>query len=366
MQKFPIIYFHSVSNEKHSHWYKSYLTISASLFERLLKYFVRRGFRFLTLDEYCSNQEQLSTGRNICLTFDDGYLDNYLCVFPLLKKYGAKATIFISPDYVDTSEIPSQESRRDGFLSWNDMREMEASGLVDIQSHTMTHSKVYSSDRIRDFHHPGSDWLYPVTNISPEKRPYYIGDENVKRLLPYGTPFFKETSAVTTRKVEINPSFSDYCVQKLKNIDWSHYSFQECFNLIEERYTALKAADELILSREARGDYEDRVRWEIEESKRIIEEKLDKTVSSICWPHGDYNQFCIDAAFKAGYRLVHAVKGKGPVPEASFTRIGVTEGRSSTMSALRVIAKVQALRGKFPYTLLSALNRIVSTSRRPS
>ncbi len=362
----PILYFHSVSDERSKSWYKSYLTVSATLFETLLKYFVRRGFRFVTLGDYCNDRDLIASGRNICITFDDGYLDNYQFVYPLLKKYRARATIFVSPCYVDTSGITSENPRSEGFLTWEMMKEMESSGLVDIQSHTMTHSKVYASDRIRDFHNPCSDWLYPVTNAFPERRPYYISDERVKKLLPYGTPFLEETSAVTTRRVEINPSFSEYCVEKLQNTDWSRYSFRECFKLVENEYISLKAADELILSRESKEDYEHRVKWEIEESKKIIEEKLDKEVRCICWPHGDYNQFCVDTAFQAGYSLVHAVEGKGPVPDASFTRIGVTEGRFSTISALRVIAKVQALRGRFPYTLLPALNRLLSSSRRTS
>lgn len=364
MQKTLILYFHSISPLRMNCWYKSYLTISVGLLEKLVRHFLLRGFNFVTLEECCYDNCKIEANKTIVLTFDDGYLDNYNYVFPLLKKYGAKATIFVSPDFVDPSESPRHQSHGGGFLSWAEMREMEASGLVDIQSHTMTHSKVYSSDYIREFHNPGSDWLYPVTNLFPEYKPFYIGNESVKNLLPFGTPFFTETSALTTRIVEINPSFTEFCVQRLQDTNWSNYSFQECFSHVHNRLSELKDAKQLIVSTETEENYKERVRWEIEESKRLIEENLQKEVSCICWPHGDYNQLCVDTAYEVGYKIVHAVAGKGPVPERSFSRMGVTEyPRSTTLSALRIIAKVEALRGRFPYTCVSSMNSLVAKAR---
>ena len=64
----------------------------------------------------------------IVITFDDGYENNYTQAFPILERYGMKATIFV---------IGSESDRATpGRLSWEQMRKMEASGLVDIQSHT--------------------------------------------------------------------------------------------------------------------------------------------------------------------------------------------------------------------------------------
>ena len=68
---------------------------------------------------------------SIFLSFDDGYLDNWTYVFPILKKYGMKATIFVSPDFVDPTETvrpnlddqhagrcTSEDLSPAGFLSW--------------------------------------------------------------------------------------------------------------------------------------------------------------------------------------------------------------------------------------------------------
>lgn len=360
----PIIYFHSVSSQRNTQWYKSQLTVSTGLFETIVRYFSRKNYRFLFLDEYFSLKLKGNRGKCICITFDDGYLDNYLYAFPLLKKYGAKGTIFISPEYVDPSNALREKTNSGGFLSWEEMRHMEASGIVDIQSHTMTHSKVYSSDEIRDFHNPEADWLYPITNRFPETRPFYISDPSVKKLVPYGTPFFRESSAITTRQLSIDERFNEYCLNTLRKTNWTDYSFSECYKKIENRYENLKSGKKLVTSVESSEDYASRVKWEIGESKRLIQENLDKQVKYICWPHGDYNQFCIDAAAESGYTGFHAVPGKGPVPRNSFTRIGVTMLKNSELlSALRAITKVEASRGNFPFSLVSFIHGITRKKR---
>lgn len=64
----------------------------------------------------------------VLLTFDDGYMSNYTLAFPILREYGAKATISLITSRID-GEYP-------GFLSWDACREMAESGLVEFASHT--------------------------------------------------------------------------------------------------------------------------------------------------------------------------------------------------------------------------------------
>ena len=72
-------------------------------FERQLQYLQEEGFQAVSLSEIHAH---LATGaalpeRAVGLTFDDGYLDNWVFAFPLLKKYGMKATVFMATDFVD-------------------------------------------------------------------------------------------------------------------------------------------------------------------------------------------------------------------------------------------------------------------------
>lgn len=75
----------------------------------------------------------------IVITFDDGYESNYEYAFPLLKKYGMKANIFV---------ITSSVGKKPGLFShftWDQAKEMENSGLVRIYNHTTLHKTADES-----------------------------------------------------------------------------------------------------------------------------------------------------------------------------------------------------------------------------
>ena len=63
------------------------------------------------------------------LTFDDGYADFYNVVYPLLKKYQIKATVYVINNYIG----------RFGFLNEAQIKEMLNSGLVELGAHTLDH-----------------------------------------------------------------------------------------------------------------------------------------------------------------------------------------------------------------------------------
>ncbi|MBQ9349049.1 MAG: polysaccharide deacetylase family protein [Oscillibacter sp.] len=65
--------------------------------------------------------------RPVMITFDDGYISNYLYLYPLLLEFGFKAVIH--------PIVASAELTTDGFCNWEMYREMEASGLVEVGSH---------------------------------------------------------------------------------------------------------------------------------------------------------------------------------------------------------------------------------------
>ncbi|MFB9330363.1 polysaccharide deacetylase family protein [Paenibacillus aurantiacus] len=79
--------------------------------------------------------ERLFPKKPVYLTFDDGYESNYTLAYPLLRQYKAKATIFVIASMMrrDAADITSEGAPK---LTWAQIAEMSASGLVDIQSHT--------------------------------------------------------------------------------------------------------------------------------------------------------------------------------------------------------------------------------------
>ncbi len=304
--KIPIIYYHSIA-PLYPDWNRNFLSIAPDLFEKQIV-FLKKFYSFITIKEYYQARK---TGKNnkrnpILLTIDDGFLDNWLYAFPILKKHEIPATIFISPEMVDKREIvrtiSSNVSDNFGYMSWDEMRIMESSGLVDFQSHTMSHTKYSCSDKLVSFHHPNADCLYPVGNLFPDRKPYHIADKDFEKLLPYGFPFFEEKSSVISRKIKINPEFIEECLKRFENYDFHHYNYALAFEHIMPIYKRYKDSDALITNCESEEEYKKRVFYEVVESKRIIEAQLNKEVEFLCWPHGDNNDLSHEIAINNGYK----------------------------------------------------------------
>lgn len=118
-----VLTFHSVEESEE---YNEYV-ISPDKFEEIIKKLSDGGFKFLSMRDVKSAVE---TGeiqkKSVLITFDDGYADNYSVVLPILKKYNARATVFVIGSKVGL----------DGYLTWDNIKEMARSGCFDIESHT--------------------------------------------------------------------------------------------------------------------------------------------------------------------------------------------------------------------------------------
>jgi peptidoglycan/xylan/chitin deacetylase (PgdA/CDA1 family) len=128
------------------------LRVTPDQFERQLRYLRDHGWRFVTMAELMAQTPDLPE-KTVALTFDDGYEDNYTQAFPLLKKYQAKATLYLVVDrhHRDWSTYKkahhdSGELAREPKLSDWQVTEMLASGLVELGAHTLTHANLTAAD----------------------------------------------------------------------------------------------------------------------------------------------------------------------------------------------------------------------------
>jgi len=253
---------------------------------------------------------------SILLTFDDGYLDNWINVFPILQKYGMKATIFVNPDFVHPgtalrscreSNSGKEDSRNSvqpaGFLNWAEMREMEASGLVDIQSHAMTHTWHFTGPSVVDYHRPHDiapfPWLF--WNERPDRKPFYM-TEDQQSMLPWGYPIFEHDKALVARRFFPDADAIQKIVQIVdKEGGSTFFDRREWRRNLEERTRSL-FRDGVIPGRyESDEEKVSRVEGELTESKHLIEKNLNKEVKYICWPGGANDEFVRRAAAKVGY-----------------------------------------------------------------
>jgi peptidoglycan/xylan/chitin deacetylase (PgdA/CDA1 family) len=125
MQPVPILMYHDISNETETRF-----RLPVGKFEEQLKYIKKNNFSTITLASMLKGDIPQNP---VVLTFDDISMHFYEKVFPLLKKYDMMATGFVI-----VKEIWDTGNK----LTWNRIKELEQSGLVDIQSHTMGHSNL--------------------------------------------------------------------------------------------------------------------------------------------------------------------------------------------------------------------------------
>ena len=127
----PVFMYHAVDNDL---WGISELFVKPERMEEQLKYLSENGYDTIFFEDLY-NIDQYD--KPVILTFDDGYLDNYTNLFPLLQKYNCKATIFVINQYIGNDVH---------YTNPDQLLEMANSGLVSIQSHTVTHPNLDTLD----------------------------------------------------------------------------------------------------------------------------------------------------------------------------------------------------------------------------
>jgi peptidoglycan/xylan/chitin deacetylase (PgdA/CDA1 family) len=305
--------YHSVAPEIR-HWVFKHLSIDPAVFEDHLATLARAGYSSILLADlvaYVSGARSLPP-RSVALTFDDGYLDNWVFAFPLLKKYGFKATIFVSTDFVDSrdmvrptlDDVWSGRGGRDhltvgGFLSGREIRAMVASGLVDVEAHCRTHTWYFTGERIVDFHHPGDAYPWLAWNARPDRKPLYI-EEDQASYVPFGSPVYVHDKSLVARRYLPDPALEPRLAAFVAANGGSAFFGKPGW------------ADELAglvgKTSAGAGRYETdderaaRLRDEIVASKSELERLTGKPVEFLCWPGGAYDDGCVQLARDAGYR----------------------------------------------------------------
>lgn len=113
----------------------SKMVISQANFAAQLDWLARNGYTVIRLADlagFLAGRQALPR-RSVVITIDDGYESVHRIAFPLLKQYGFPATLFAYTDFVGAGSEA---------LSWAQLQEMQASGLIDVQSHSKSHRNL--------------------------------------------------------------------------------------------------------------------------------------------------------------------------------------------------------------------------------
>lgn len=137
----PILLYHRVDESRQVH------SISPAELERHFQFLYDRGWKSLSSDEFSeiACRRRSVPPRSFLITFDDGYESIRTAALPLLRKFDFSALCFIATSLVRDQDAGSNqpaaadEQGRNSYLSWTQVRELQASGRVDCQSHSHSH-----------------------------------------------------------------------------------------------------------------------------------------------------------------------------------------------------------------------------------
>lgn len=131
----PVLNYHQVNDK-----YKTALTMTTADFEEQMKYLHDRGYHAITQKQFIQYMrgDGALPDKPVLITFDDGYVDNYECAYPIMKKYHMTGTIFLIMDLME----------KPGYLTWNQVQSMSKNGM-EFGSHTVSHKPLTSFDENR-------------------------------------------------------------------------------------------------------------------------------------------------------------------------------------------------------------------------
>jgi peptidoglycan/xylan/chitin deacetylase (PgdA/CDA1 family) len=296
---FIILMYHQVLDVKHNrenHLPLGMVTLENTFAEQMG--YLREHSNVISLDQLvnCLRDKKRLPPRSVVITFDDGWRDNYLFAFPILRKYDLPAAVFLSTDYIGTSRI-----------FW-----FHLVNLI-LQTQALTSQKMV-------------DILNRFEQISPEKK------RGIAESLAYPDVFINELKKIRPQIQEkiITEMLSASDVRMGKSdkrrmtLGWD-----EIREMGENRICfGSHAGSHRILTHLG----PDQIRKELTESKKIIEEKTKRPVSFFAYPNGDYTPQIKELVKETGYLCACAVEGTGKkeyeMDLFALPRIGIHEGMS--------------------------------------
>ena len=111
-----ILMYHQVDPEK-----SNFLTVKVCELEKQIQWLVQEGYTFLSFSDLLKKEQDNSSlsSKSVVLTFDDGYQNNADYLFPLLKKYDLKATIFLPIGFIGKTN--QWDDGQDRIMDWESL-----------------------------------------------------------------------------------------------------------------------------------------------------------------------------------------------------------------------------------------------------
>lgn len=325
----PVLMYHYITH------YSGPIAVSPENFEKHCRSMAECGWHGISLadaESFFLDGRPLPA-KSVLISFDDGFLDNYVYAYPILKKYGHKGVIFAVTERLEKNNLKRPtlddvwcgrmtaqdlphvddlmhkdsfgfDQRRDLFLSWEEARILEKSGIISIAAHTANHFAVYAAPDFKEIRKPAS-----------HGNTFYLVDAPML----WGLPKFKERPALYCPAFLPSATLLD-AIRSLVPQDTE--AAKEFFRNPdqEKRLMALLAqyAPADMGSLESDSARAARVKTELQTCASTLAEQLGHPVRSLCWPWGRGSDIARTEAQKLGFSVFFETRMGANPPGAAL------------------------------------------------
>jgi peptidoglycan/xylan/chitin deacetylase (PgdA/CDA1 family) len=282
----PVFHFHEVTRED---------------LDPKLRHLAENGYRSVTADEiaaYVRGDRTLS-GRAVALCFDDAWKSLSTVAAPLLRQYGLTAIAYVIPGRITDATTDSP------LVTWSELVALHASGVVDVQSHTYSHSMIFTDPQIVDFVQPGyaSTPYLNRPQRSPAPALEFITPDDL------GAPLYAARSRMADARRALVPRDAHVrCVDLVRREGGAGFFARPGW-----RETLQSAAQSPGETPTEGVEEQDRVlEQELAESRAVLNDRLKtQSVNHICLPWGVAGQRTATLLARIGYRSAFANRMRG-------------------------------------------------------
>ena len=260
--------------------------IQQKVFENQIKFLISKKYNFISLEQFSDVLNGIHEdlpNHAIIITIDDGYWDNYVFAYPVLKKYAIAATIFVVTDFV-TQKIWLWSNKLEYIL-----KETQEKKFKFPLGNT---TEEFLVDTFPNWHKSQLKIFNYCSKISDEQ----------KNDLLHELALYLKVNVPDQTVGDFQPLTWEQI--KEMNSNGIHFGSHTCSHPILSRLTTEKMKHEIV------------------QSKREIEKRLDNTVDLFCYPNGcleDFTTTTIDMLREASYSAAvttvsgyNVIKGQNP------------------------------------------------------
>lgn len=278
----PVFHFHDHTREE---------------LEPKLRYLAENGYRTVSCDEIAAfiDGNGPRGEKAVAICFDDAWASVWSVAAPLLKEFQQTAIVFAIPGRIDQPGSP--------FVTWEQLRTLHAAGLIDVQSHTFSHSRIFTGTDVAGF-------VTPAYADTPFLNRPQISPTPLRFIRPedLGTPLYDARSRMSDgRRVEPDAGARARCQELVARAGGA--AFFDRPDWRQQLEPLIRGAASV---RETAAQHRAAIEDELARARDQLNTGLGTTsVRHICLPWGVSGQVTAAALERVGYRTAFANRLRG-------------------------------------------------------